>query len=94
MFGFKFKNIKDKLWSTKRFLEIQNEIVITGAHAPLTTSKMTFLAHHDHLEFLDMSFSLVNALTTFQSLMNTMLCSFLCQFVLMLSDDILIYSSS
>lgn len=52
------------------------------------------MTHHDHLEFLDMLFGLINARTTIQSLMDAMLHLFLYQFVLMLFDDILICSSS
>jgi hypothetical protein len=56
--------------------------------------KMTFRMHHDHFEFLVMSFRLSNALMTFQALMNEVLHDFIRQFVLVFFDDILIYNDS
>jgi hypothetical protein len=54
--------------------------------------KEAFRTHHDHFELVVKSFSLTNAWVTFQSLMNTVLRSFLR--VLVFFDNILIYSSS
>jgi hypothetical protein len=60
---------------------------------PKDEEKTAFKMHHRHFQFRVMpSFRLSNAPATFQCVMNALFAPFLCKFVIVFLDDILVYS--
>ena len=56
--------------------------------------KIAFRTRYGHIEFLVMSFGLINASTTFMDLVNRVFRDYLDSFVIIFIDDILVYSKS
>lgn len=57
-------------------------------------NKTTFRVHHGDLEFMVIPFGLTNAPSTFQNMMNENFHPYLGKFVLVFSEDILIFSKT
>jgi hypothetical protein len=58
------------------------------------TSKTTFKTRYDHYEFVVVPFGLKNAPTTCMCLMNGVFKDYLDKFIIVFSDDILVYSKT
>jgi len=85
----------DQLEGVRVFLKID---LRSGYHRltiqPSAILKIAFRTRYGHYEFLVMSFGMTNAPTTFMHLMNSVFQPYLDSLIIVLIDDILVYSRS
>ena len=91
----RIKDLFDQLRGARVYFKID---LRTGYHQlrvrDTDIPKTTFMTRYGHFEFMVMPFGLTNALAAFMDLMYRVFQPYLDQFVVVLMDDILVYSQS
>jgi len=89
----------DDLFDQLKGAEVLSKIDLRSGyhHVPIKEENIyqeTFRTRYGHYEFFVVPFCLINAPTTFMCLINSVLCPYLDNFVIVFIDDILVYSKN